>query len=1280
MCPPQGLWLGAVPAELQDLRFVEKLVIARVRYSNCFVRVSSGFRKMIANALAFESPVPKVYTRLPISKAELDEVLVILFTGPRRPEKDDLKRTPFLVRANKVRAALEWLILNHADYAQIVVDEENLDQYRDDIAPVTIQYKSTTSAKVSGTPAVNDMEEEDGTEEGPCPFVIHGLTGAQMEEMSSNALKTLALQYFSQSGRVLAIGQSSDFESIWNNPQLYPSMFPWLFPYGFGGVGSVYRMSTAAHKKWLLMYHDKRFQTDATFPFVAFSHEQIMKTSTNAFLLTEKSKFKAISDRIMSLNEDVLASIATRTANGEHVKPETADEKNCFDIKHQRNEIWSLMYHVGSPIWYITLSPVDIKHPISIYYADLFIQEILRFDADGPGIYGNVEAYYGTVEQQGRLSLHLHAMLWIMGSMSPQEIRNNLLAPDGIWRERILQWLEGCYMGEFLTGSQEDVENHVIKAKADGTYSNVHNCDRYLNKDGTQNKLHVYKGCKDNKWGKCKAWFPRKIVKETEVNETTGSIVMKKLEQWINTYTPIISYIVRSNTDVTSMLSGTAVKAVVAYARQIMTKVVNLMGAKLEMGSPMICMYLLGHQDHYTSHIFKVFYWTSYVSEARSYWHPDDAYKSTDKVALVKMNNRITGLSPVFDYVYRPDTLESMCLYDWAIRCKRVKPTKSKSKTASISDCNNDDDEDHKLDNDDFEADNEDTDQLLAPPRRDQGDREYYCSVMLALFLPWRSGKELKDKDQTWDEAFVSHNFSAQHVQVMNNFNLRYECLDAKDDFRTEMKTGADNGILQNTDDVDLQLEIDKMCASALRRNKAIKSMKALMQNSNWATPLLNKKASYAKLPRKSPREWRQLILSLRQQVTEARKQSSMETSNLGTLEPSQLKDYNYVKVVDKSYLEAAYVSSIHRELFCLNTEQNRAFTIVANHSVAENSGQLKMYIGGMGGTGKSQVLKALVHLFTSRNELHRLLVVAPTANAACTPFGGLNMIFAGDFAQLPPPIGGESVSLYSHSIGYSLKKLRQQEEAFGKVLWHQVTTVVILRQNMRQKSQTKEDAKFRTALENMRYRACTLEDVQFLRGRVLANIEGRASVCDAKFRDVSIITARHVNKDAINVLGEQRFAAEHNLSLTTFYYFDEVKGKKRATKVKLDEQIQRVLWEQPACSVEKKIPAKLNLCKGLPVMLRDNSATELCMTNGQEGTVFDWVAATGVYGQLVLDVLFVKLKSPPKDVQFEGLPLNVVPVLRTIVPTWILYGTVEKRNCCWHTDFARFQSICYLR
>ena len=37
-----------------------------------------------------------------------------------------------------------------------------------------------------------------------------------------------------------------------------------------------------------------------------------------------------------------------------------------------------------------------------------------------------------------------------------------------------------------------------------------------------------------------------------------------------------------------------------------------------------------------------------------------------------------------------------------------------------------------------------------------------------------------------------------------------------------------------------------------------------------------------------------------------------------------------------------------------------------------------------------------------------------------------------------------------------------------------------------------------------------------------------------------------------------------------------------------------------------------------------------------------------GEKNQLVLDTLFIKLKNPPSEVQFEGLPLNVVPIYPT--------------------------------
>ena len=77
----------------------------------------------------------------------------------------------------------------------------------------------------------------------------------------------------------------------------------------------------------------------------------------------------------------------------------------------------------------------------------------------------------------------------------------------------------------------------------------------------------------------------------------------------------------------------------------------------------------------------------------------------------------------------------------------------------------------------------------------------------------------------------------------------------------------------------------------------------------------------------------------------------------------------------------------------------------------------------------------------------------------------------------------------------------------------------------------------------------------------------------------------------------------------------------------------------------------------GMPVMLRNNDATECCMTKGAEGTVAGWQASIGKQGKPMLDTLFVKLSNPPKLVQIEGLPLNVVPITRRSTKLYVNCG-----------------------
>jgi hypothetical protein len=289
-----GLWVGQIPDELNDLTYAEQLLIARVRHNRCIVKVSSGMFKMRANAISFSNPMPKIYNVLPPPIEEMDEVLAFIYTGPCKPTKADFKRTPLLVRRLKVSKALHWLKLNHIDYYDCEISDKNLASYPEEGPPVVVDYHSSSANKNPESTSVHDMEEEDGTTEGPCPFIVHGLTGEEFSTKTIKTIKAIALRHLTSEGKILAIGHAEIPESIYGNPQLFPSMLPWLFPYGLGGIGQTehkHKLSSMMHKRHLLMYYDKRFQKDPHFPLIAFNHEQMKESTTAGYLTAEKSHF-----------------------------------------------------------------------------------------------------------------------------------------------------------------------------------------------------------------------------------------------------------------------------------------------------------------------------------------------------------------------------------------------------------------------------------------------------------------------------------------------------------------------------------------------------------------------------------------------------------------------------------------------------------------------------------------------------------------------------------------------------------------------------------------------------------------------------------------------------------------------------------------------------------------------------------------------------------------------------------------------------------------------------
>ena len=93
--------------------------------------------------------------------------------------------------------------------------------------------------------------------------------------------------------------------------------------------------------------------------------------------------------------------------------------------------------------------------------------------------------------------------------------------------------------------------------------------------------------------------------------------------------------------------------------------------------------------------------------------------------------------------------------------------------------------------------------------------------------------------------------------------------------------------------------------------------------------------------------------------------------------------------------------------------------------------------------------------------------------------------------------------------------------------------------QNMRQAKQTPEDASLRIALENMRYKSCTPDDIKFLCTRIAGRGPNDPKLAQKRFRNVSVITAHNAQRDKINEVGTEQFAAENNQVLHSCYSID---------------------------------------------------------------------------------------------------------------------------------------------
>ena len=278
-------------------------------------------------------------------------------------------------------------------------------------------------------------------------------------------------------------------------------------------------------------------------------------------------------------------------------------------------------------------------------------------------------------------------------------------------------------------------------------------------------------------------------------------------------------------------------------------------------------------------------------------------------------------------------------------------------------------------------------------------------------------------------------------------------------------------------------------------------------------------------------------------------------------------------------------------------------------------------------------------------NLLHQIHEALVEAKGCTEPFGGVSVIFAGDFAQLPP-VGQTKL--------FSRTKSRKEAIIFGQLLWRSVTTVVMLTQQMRQAGP--ENERFVGMLSRLRDGRCTQDDYDVLNARLLSTVLKSNDASRLDWQSASMIVYTNAIKDAINLEATMAFARRTNQQVHWYHAQDTYLGK----PIK-DVAICDLLDELPSNKTGGRIRA-LPLVLGMPVMITENFDVAGGIVNGSTSTLRK-VRYRVVDDRRYLTSCIVELSSITAD-PLPNLPLNHVAVLPSEVEMKPFRHPKSGRSC----------------
>ena len=351
---------------------------------------------------------------------------------------------------------------------------------------------------------------------------------------------------------------------------------------------------------------------------------------------------------------------------------------------------------------------------------------------------------------------------------------------------------------------------------------------------------------------------------------------------------------------------------------------------------------------------------------------------------------------------------------------------------------------------------------------------------------------------------------------------------------------------------------------------------------------------------------------------------------------------------------------------FTLNEKQSKAFTkvgdtLLATLSPETSPPQLIAYIGGPGGTGKSQLIKAIQHMFKTCGKMSSLKTMSFTGTASSNvngstmssslkdqrtssnslkintnqlgalqstlqnvnfiifdevsmlstfnmakldarlkqakqskiPFGGIHMIFLGDFLQYPPVCGTPLYTRIQKHTSQGKHNNNHQEphqtHLSGRSLWVLVNFAIFLDQQMRQ-----DDEDYLSTLTFLRHTNTTGLDTHYTRliSRVLGPKNTTLSIAD--FWHAPLLTARNVVRSAVNFAKTKALAKSLHIKQIVILAGDRVTKGADALSPKTKLDYLNLLDNDTGDLI-----GMLTLVPNMPLILKKNIGTEIGLCNG---------------------------------------------------------------------------------